>query len=222
MTIPAICQDSAGNKGLYTPRLSIGPSHRPVGTTTNGVEHQDDAAAPTIALLTSRAASGNSAILYSDVYAGANAGSGLVLRGRSARGTRGAGDYLDNNDTMARFAGTAWGGSDFNGSESARVRIVADGDHGSGNAPGKVVIETGLGQATPTIRLTVDALGNIFPGTAGLATTATDGFIYMQSCAGTPTGVPTSYANRLPFIYNRTDNLFHVYNGGWKTVALTA
>ena len=33
---------------------------------------------------------------------------------------------------------------------------------------------------------------------------------------GSPTGVPTSYAGRIPFAYNTTSNDLYVYNSGWQ------
>ena len=56
--------------------------------------------------------------------------------------------------------------------------------------------------------------GNHFlSGEGGLATTATDGFPYMSSGAGIPTGVPTSETNMFPFYVNRTDGLLYMYDG---------
>jgi hypothetical protein len=63
--------------------------------------------------------------------------------------------------------------------------------------------------------------GTTIVGTAALATTATDGFLYIPSCAGAPTGVPTAYSGRTPMIYDTTTNRFYIYNGGWKNVTLT-
>jgi len=69
-------------------------------------------------------------------------------------------------------------------------------------------------------RLRVTNLGNVVPGTAALATSATDGFVYMQSMAGAPSGTPTSYGGRVPFVYDTTNDKLYVYNGAWKSVAL--
>lgn len=73
-----------------------------------------------------------------------------------------------------------------------------------------------------TVRLTIDGNGNIVCGAAALATNATDGFIYMPSCAGTPSGTPTSKTGRVAFAYDTTNNKIYIYNGAWKaTAALT-
>lgn len=70
-----------------------------------------------------------------------------------------------------------------------------------------------------TVRAQIDASGNSVFG-SGLGTSSTDGFIYISSCAGAPTGTPTSYASRVPLVYDRTNNKFYVYNSGWKSVTL--
>jgi hypothetical protein len=52
-----------------------------------------------------------------------------------------------------------------------------------------------------------------------LATNATDGFVYLPSCAGTPTGVPTSVTGKVASVYDTTNNKHYVYNGAWKASA---
>jgi len=63
--------------------------------------------------------------------------------------------------------------------------------------------------------------GSTIIGSAALATTATDGFLYIPTCAGTPTGVPTGYTGRVPMVYDSTTDRFYIYRGGWKSVLLS-
>lgn len=63
--------------------------------------------------------------------------------------------------------------------------------------------------------------GSVIVGTAALATTATDGFLYIPTCAGTPTGVPTAFTGRVPMIFDTTGVKFWIYTGGaWKGVVV--
>jgi hypothetical protein len=50
---------------------------------------------------------------------------------------------------------------------------------------------------------------------AAVATNATDGFLYIPTCAGTPTGVPTAYAGKVAMIFDTTANKLWIYDGGW-------
>jgi hypothetical protein len=51
-------------------------------------------------------------------------------------------------------------------------------------------------------------------GTTARATTATDGFLYIPTCAGTPTGTPTGQAGNVPLIYDDTNQVLYIYSGG--------
>ncbi len=61
--------------------------------------------------------------------------------------------------------------------------------------------------------------GSVLLNDTALATTATDGFTYIPTCAGIPTGVPTAQSGTAPVVYDTTDNRLYVYNGGWKSAA---
>lgn len=63
----------------------------------------------------------------------------------------------------------------------------------------------------------MDANNNVVIGGAAIATTATNGFLYIPTCAGTPTGTPTTYTGRAPMVYDSTNNKLYIYNGGWKS-----
>jgi hypothetical protein len=64
----------------------------------------------------------------------------------------------------------------------------------------------------------ITAAGSMVAGTAALGTTATDGFLYIPTCAGTPTGTPTSQTGTAALVYDTTNNVLHVYSGGaWRT-----
>ena len=65
-----------------------------------------------------------------------------------------------------------------------------------------------------------NAAGSFLVGYAALATTATDGFLYIPTCAGAPTGTPTAATGLAPIVFDTTDNKIWFYNGTWKGVAV--
>ncbi len=79
-------------------------------------------------------------------------------------------------------------------------------------------LKTGSGITTE--RLRADELGNVSLGAGAIPTSATDGFFYPVTCAGTPTGTPTAIAGRAPMIYDTTANKIWFYNGAWRGVVV--
>lgn len=76
---------------------------------------------------------------------------------------------------------------------------------------------TGTTVNTLTTRLTVDGPGNVVCGSAAIATNATDGFLYIPTCAGTPTGTPTTFTGRVPIVFDTTNHKLYAFEGGsWK------
>jgi len=69
---------------------------------------------------------------------------------------------------------------------------------------------------TEVMRITND--GNIVAGkSVALATTATNGFLYVPTCAGLPTGTPTAITGMAPIVVNTTNNKLYFYsNGAWR------
>lgn len=66
----------------------------------------------------------------------------------------------------------------------------------------------------------LDNSGNFSVGTAALATNAANGFLYIATCAGTPTGTPAAKTGLVAIIYDTSANKIWVYNGAWRGVAV--
>lgn len=66
-------------------------------------------------------------------------------------------------------------------------------------------------------RMRITSTGSVIINTAAIATNATDGFLYVPGCAGTPTGTPTAYTGRVPIVVDTTNNKLYFYSGGaWR------
>lgn len=66
-------------------------------------------------------------------------------------------------------------------------------------------------------------VGGVYLGRGNLGlTSANDGFVYITSVAGTPTGTPvTQVSSSIAMVYDRTNNKLYAYNGSWKSVTLS-
>ncbi len=63
--------------------------------------------------------------------------------------------------------------------------------------------------------------GSLIVGNGALATSATDGFCYITTSAGAPTGVPTTWTGSAPIHIDSTNFKIYVYVGGaWKAVTV--
>jgi hypothetical protein len=72
-------------------------------------------------------------------------------------------------------------------------------------------------------RMSITSKGNVILGNrVALATTATDGFPYLPTCAGAPTGAATAYTGQAPMVVDSTNNRLYIRVGStWKYVTLT-
>jgi hypothetical protein len=102
--------------------------------------------------------------------------------------------------------------------DTSTVATAADPEY----IMGKVANENGFSISTwdgsaLTKRLELTTTGSTVAGApAALATTATDGFLYIPTTAGTPTGIPTSVTGKVAMVYNTAGNQLCVYNAGWR------
>lgn len=69
-----------------------------------------------------------------------------------------------------------------------------------------------------TKRLEFDNVGNVIAGSGTTTASKTADFLYVETTAGTPTGVPAnSYAGLVPMNYDSTNNVLQFYNSAWKS-----
>ena len=133
------------------------------------------------------------------------AGDGIVIYGTNLNG-----DAMSNNDLgFARVKKNRFAlhSQKLNGANIDYFRVD--------NSRLKITNDSG------TIFFEVDrATENVIVGGAALATNATNGFLYIATTPGIPTGVPTAKTGRVPMVFDTTNNDFYIYNGAWKKVGL--
>jgi hypothetical protein len=75
----------------------------------------------------------------------------------------------------------------------------------------------GVAPGTGTKKAFIPFAGGMVVGTAAIATNASNGFIYVPTCAGTPTGTPTTHTGTAPIVVDTTNHKLYFYSGGsWR------
>jgi hypothetical protein len=154
-------------------------------------------------------------VAINGAYAAQIDASGNVMIGTADDGASGA-----NTLTLAG-SGNA-GMTIRTGATSTGSIYFSDATTGSGELDGFIQYDQNiqalkLGTASNE-RLRITYTGNIYPTTTP-STTMTDGFIYIPSGSGPPTGVPANIVGFVPQYYDSTNNYLYVYNGTWKRVS---
>lgn len=126
----------------------------------------------------------------------------LVLK---STGTDGYVSLLDGSGTVAV---TVTGNSVFVGDSTSNITVQASSN---------IILSEGQVGNVPTSDI-------VFGTPSILGTNATRGFVYIPKVGGIPAGTPSSSAvvsGQVPLTYDSANNKLYVYNGSWKSVALT-
>ena len=132
-----------------------------------------------------------------------------------------------------------FGAHDTTGADKAGANLTIEAGNGTGTGgSGSIIFRTAPVAAssstanTLATRWTIATAGGLTAGdnlrfahgTSALATTATEGFFHMNSCAGAPTGVPASIpTGQIPMVFDTTNARLYFYHGAaWHYVAQTA
>ena len=142
-----------------------------------------------------------------------------------------AGIYLtsgNNNVFLGREAGARYGAGGTNLTTCGTSVIIGYDARTNGNSETNQIVigDSAIGLGTNTAVLgntsitTTQLRGNVISGNqAALATNATDGFLYIPTCAGTPTGTPTAITGKVPMVADTTNNKLYIYVGGaWTSM----
>lgn len=122
--------------------------------------------------------------------------------GGATTGAANAAIYLPEDESTIQGSGT-----------STQIRMGGNLVLG-GN--GSMFLQTGGAN-----RISLDGNGNCILGTGALATSTTNGFLYIAGGPGTPSGTPTSATGRYPLYYDSSANKLWIYNGSWRGVVVT-
>lgn len=151
-----------------------------------------------------------------------NNGQVAIASTNTSNGTGAYGGFVANNDAAANAvmfklssgyttAGLLVAGMTYMVSSAGAVIFGTSG-------AADIIGVTG-GTGTTNERWRADSLGNFSIGNAALATGATDGFLYISTSAGPPTGAATAKTGRAPIHIDTTNNVFYFRSGGaWRPV----
>jgi len=147
---------------------------------------------------------------------GVGASGEAILSFRRARGFHTSREVVQNNDPLGEIRAYAHNGTSFTLVSYIRFTVPST----TGTLSGDILFYTkaaaGLGA---TIRGGWSQNGSFYVGTGAgqILTTATDGFLYIPSCNGAPTGVPTTITGVVPMVYDTNKGVLYVYSGGaWR------
>ena len=147
-------------------------------------------------------------------------GSGLQprLNFRRGVGTAASPTAVGSNTNIGYIVGTGYDGTSWSDAQAAITFLASQNWTSTAHGTNLLFSTTSDGSTTLTERMRITAAGNIVAGaSAALATTATDGFLYVPTCAGTPTGTPTAITGMAPIVVNTTNNKLYFYSGGaWR------
>lgn len=108
---------------------------------------------------------------------------------------------------------------------SVSIQANAEENWGFGSVAGANLQfhTTNLGTTARTEKMRITGLGNIVLGSIATAipTSATDGFVYLPTATSSVTATPTTQTAKVAMYYDTTGNKLYIYNGAWKSVALT-
>lgn len=207
----------AGNT-VGTPNVAVGNTALNVNTTGSGHVAVGDAALKNNTTGQQNTAIGaatleTNTIGQSNVAVGANAlRANLLGNGNTGIGFSALSQATGSNNIAL---GNNSGSSITTGSNNVII-----GNYVGTSAPintsgsGYIVLADGNGN----VRFFIDANNNTVTQTAALATNAINGFLYIPTLAGTPTGTPTPQIGTAPIAVDTTNNKFYFFSSGaWRT-----
>jgi len=89
-------------------------------------------------------------------------------------------------------------------------------DNTAGSEDADLSFYTQSGGTAMSQKMRLTGLGSVIAGAeAAIATNATDGFLYIPTCAGNATGTPVAVTGKVAMVFDTTNNKLLIYDGGW-------
>ncbi len=111
----------------------------------------------------------------------------------------------------------------FSGGGTHKYDYVIECSNATVTQIGPIADDGGVGVNTALVNPGTNSLvlaaydENAILGKGQIATNATGGFLYVPTCLGTPTGVPTTKSGYVPVIVDTTNHRWYFYSGGsWR------
>jgi hypothetical protein len=141
-------------------------------------------------------------------------------------------NHSDLNTTIVGYRA----GYGINGGSSSNIWIGSTAANSPSSNITNTLAITSFGTTTTSLlygifnssppSLTINGLlfitNSVIAQSATLATNATSGFLYIPTCAGTPTGIPVLRTGTVPMVYDTTNNRLYIYNtltSAWVSAA---
>jgi hypothetical protein len=156
-------------------------------------------------------------LLSLDVYGGA-----VFFNFGATSGTLATPTYFPNGHSAGGLTWTTWNGNSPEDQNIASVDIQAT-ETQSASAFGTELRfrSTNNGGTSVVVSMTLNGNDVVLAPNGALSTSATVGFTFVPSCAGAPTGTPTTRTGAVPMVVDTTDSKLYFYIGGtWKSTTL--
>jgi hypothetical protein len=187
-------------------------------TTTPAISLTLDAITPTsVSIAGNLTFTGNSRKIFGD-FSNATASNRPYFQTSTANSNTFVGAMPSGTALIAAFVAEA--GSDPANNSTLVLQSTSTGNKIESSKRGTGTVHAlSIGVTTAADGIVISTTNNVSTGgTGALSTTATDKFLYLGSCAGLPTGVPTSITGKTPLVVDSTNNKFYFYSGGaWQT-----
>lgn len=215
--------DAAGSNITYKSTTGTGTAagiaHQWIGGTNGGTVIATMLNNGNVGIGTASPASILSVNLSNTDYTNTNgAGSHFVMTNPSATGQNVISSYINGN-LVAKWR-TDYAGNINWIAGSGYHAFYTGGDFPTGTAKMTILNNgnVGIGVVPPNSAAKLIVAGSTIVGTAALATNATDGFLYIPTSAGTPTGVPTAQTGTVATEYDTTNHALKIYDSEWNTL----